>query len=280
MKPVAHKGLTGPGRVNSAVIQIEVTNRCNRQCSNCCRFCGHFTKDKIFYADPVAVAGYLEALRDFPGWVGFIGGEPTLHPRFDELCYVMRQYRQPGLCGIFTNCLTKEYQEHKGLIESTFGLLNYNDHTTVITHTPMLVAMDEVIADVTVQAQFIADCWLQNTWSATITPKGAYFCEVAGMLAWMLDGPDGWDATDPTWWKKDVPDYKEQIAWACHQCGAALPLVPRSSRDTVDDVSPGMLEKLRAVKSPKALAGKCHVYSGGFKEGQNRAVDWYWNKGV
>jgi len=191
----------------------------------------------------------------------------------------MRQYRQPGLCGLFTNCLTKEYQEHKVLIESTFGLLNYNDHTAKIDHTPILVSSDEVIADEAERANLFDKCWLQNTWSATITPKGAYFCEVAGMLAWMLDGPNGWDPTDPEWWKKDVPDYKEQIAWACHQCGAALPLVPRSSRDTMDDVSPGMLEKLRAVKSPKALAGKCHIYDSGFKLGQNRAVDWYWNKG-
>lgn len=277
MKPIAHKNLTAAGRVNSAVIQIEVTNLCNRSCSNCCRFCGHYTKDKIFFAELDAVAGYLDAFRDFPGWVSFIGGEPTLHPQFAELCYLMQQYRQPGLCGIFTNCLTKQFQEHRPLIEKTFGLLNYNDHTTNIDHCPVLVGSGEVGMPVGELVRYFDECWLQNTWSATITPKGAYFCEVAGMLSWLFDGPAGWDATDPTWWKKDVPDYTEQIAWACHRCGACLPLVPRSSKDRIDDVSPLNLERLKAVKSPKALAGKCKIYDGGFKPGQNRARDWYWN---
>ncbi len=43
-------------------------------------------------------------------------------------------------------------------------------------------------------------CWVQESWSATINPKGAFFCEVAGAMADLFDGPDGWKV-EPNWWK-------------------------------------------------------------------------------
>lgn len=270
MRPIANKA-------NDTVIMIEVTNVCNRACCNCVRFCGHYRKDKIFYVDPEDVRKYLKALRDFPHFVGFIGGEPTLHPQFVELCHIMRDYRPKAKTGIWTNTLTPQFRAYRGLIEDTFYVLNYNDHTTNITHTPVLTVSGEVVADATERDEINSHCWLQETWSATITPKGAYFCEVAAMLAWLLDGPDGWDATDAGWWKKDIPEYREQMEWACKRCGAALPLVPRSSREQTDDVSPGMLKELIRVGSPKVLAGKYEIYNKGFKPGQNRKRDWYWN---
>ena len=90
MRPIANKPL-------DTLIHIEVTNACNRSCTNCVRLCGHFPKDKIFYVELKAAAGYLEAFRDFTGWVCYIGGEPTLHPQFKELCYLMRLLRHFGL---------------------------------------------------------------------------------------------------------------------------------------------------------------------------------------
>lgn len=262
------------------VIHIEITNACNRSCSNCVRLCGHYRPEKIFYVNLSDMAKYLEAFKDFHGWVGCIGGEPTLHPEFKEVCYLMKQYRRPMECGIWTNTLTQEYRDNIALINDTFGLINRNPHNTNVTHTPVLVRSDSVISDPVERMAYIDNCWLQSTWSATITPKGAYFCEVAAMLAWLYDGPDGWDATDPAWWRRTVPEYKEQIDWACRQCSAALPLMPRPDNDGRDDVSQDQLDRLIAVKSPKALRGKCEVYNmatKGFLHGQNRARNWYWN---
>jgi len=261
------------------VIQVELTNRCNRSCSNCVRLCGHYPEDKIFYADLNDVAAYLEAFKDFRGWVSFIGGEPTLHPQFENLCLLMREYRQPNEAGLFTNTLTPQFAEHFELCRRTFGMLNMNNHKANITHTPVLVASQEAVLDEKERYAYFDNCWIQNTWSATITPKGAYFCEVAAMLAWLYDGPDGWDPRDPDWWKKQVPEYKEQIDWACNKCGAALPLKPRSSKETIDDISSGQLAQLIKAGSPKAIAGKYHIYSEGFIFGQNRARDWYRNEG-
>lgn len=271
MRPISNK-------VNDTIIQIEATNLCNRSCSNCVRFCGHYRKEKIFYVELNNVIKYLKALDGFAGYVGLIGGEPTLHPKFMDLCKIMQDYRGRARCGIWTNCLTPQFKEHRKLIEETFFILNYNKHDTNITHTPILVASGEVVSDELERKEFNDNCWLQNTWSANITPKGAYFCEVAGMLSWLYDGPDGWDATDPEWWKKGIPEYAEQADWACRKCGAALPLFPRPSKDIVDDVSSEQLKNLAEIRSPKALAIMCEIYNKGFLPGQDRTREWYRNK--
>ena len=44
-------------------------------------------------------------------------------------------------------------------------------------------------------------CWIQNLWSASITPKGAFFCEVAAAMDMTLNGPGGWPI-EPGWWKR------------------------------------------------------------------------------
>jgi len=268
MRPVADKPI-------ATLIQIELTNACNRTCSNCVRFCGHFRQDKIFYADLKDVADYLEAFRDFQGWVSYIGGEPTLHPNLRELCCLMREYRDRDHCGFFTNGLTPQFKENEGLLRETFGLLNINDHSKITAHTPVLAASEELVGDPVRRAKYFDDCWVQNTWSASITPKGAYFCEIAALLAWLYDGPDGWDPRDPAWWKRDMPDYADQIAWACSKCGAALPLHPRRSSETMDDVTPRQLERLIAAGSPKALAGKYEIYDKGLLPDCVKARDWY-----
>jgi hypothetical protein len=95
------------------------------------------------------------------------------------------------------------------------------------------------------------------------------------MLAWLFDGPNGWDPNDENWWKREPKDYKDQVDWACHKCGAALPLVARESNEVIDDISPRNLERLRAIKSPKVISNKYKMYDKGLLLGQNRARDWF-----
>jgi len=119
-------------------------------------------------------------------------------------------------------------------------------------------------------------CWVQNTWSATINPKGAYFCEVAGMLDYLFEGDTGWDIEkEPDWWKKEVPQYAEQIEWACRKCGCQLPLRPRRSSEEIDGVTKSNLERLIAVGSPKIKAGKYELFTEGLDLSQIRNVSWY-----
>ena len=107
--------------------------------------------------------------------------------------------------------------------------------------------------------QAVNHCWVQESWSASVNEKGAWFCEVAAALSGLFDGPMGWPV-EPGWWKRIPADFKEQMDWACRKCGAALPLTrERNSQDPKDDVSKGNLERLIQIKSKKVARGEVHV---------------------
>jgi organic radical activating enzyme len=107
--------------------------------------------------------------------------------------------------------------------------------------------------------QAVEHCWVQESWSASINSKGAWFCEVAAALSDLFDGPEGWKV-EPGWWKRVPKDFAAQMDWACRKCGAALPIKRvRNSQDVRDDVSPGNLERLKAVKSKKLTRGEVAV---------------------
>lgn len=261
------------------VIQIEATNLCNRICSNCTRFCGHYTSDKIFFTSLEYIEKSLISLQDFPSIVGLIGGEPTLHPDFVSIVKLYRKYRPRHLCGLWTNTTTQQYKDNINLIDDVFGIQNLNDHTANITHTPLLVSSDSLSNNNEEKTSYFQQCWVQMTWSATITPKGAYFCEVAGMICYLFDGIDGWNIeNEPDWWKKPITDYTKQIEYACNKCGGAFPCIPRKSIENIDDVSMDNLIRLQKINSPKYNMNLCKLYDGTLQFNQNRSCDWYWNR--
>ncbi len=65
------------------IIQIDITNACTHSCSNCTRFCGHHPKN--FFMNLETFKKAVDSLVDYPGMVGIMGGEPTIHPKFDML---------------------------------------------------------------------------------------------------------------------------------------------------------------------------------------------------
>lgn len=267
-----------------SIIQIDVTNVCDRSCANCTRFCGHYRADRSYFMDLDYYDRALATLRDFPGVIGMIGGEPTLHPHFPELCEIVTSHiKEKERRGLWSN-KGKQFYRHKELIDRTFGHFNLNDHVSHdIFHTPILVASEDMIKDGRITEEqwraYTDACWVQTTWSATITPKGAYFCEVAATLDYLFEGNCGWDIeNEPDWWKKPVPDYASQVAWACRKCGCQLPLRPLKSSLEIDDVSQSNLERLIAVGSPKVAREQYQLFSEGLDFGQVRNVSWYWTR--
>jgi len=261
------------------VVQIEATNVCNKSCSNCVRFCGHYSPDKIYWATLEGIEDALISYKDFGSIVGLIGGEPTLHPQFVEIAKLYKKHRPDRQkCGLWSNTTSRQFKDNRSLIDDVFGVQNLNDHTAGILHTPVLVSSESLSDSQEERDAFFEQCWIQMTWSATITPKGGYFCEVAAMLAIVFNGPDGRNVkSDPDWWKAPISSFKDQIDWACNKCGAAYPCVPRRSPEGIDDVSQDNLDRLILAGSPKIKAGKYEIYDKGLKFGQNRSCDWYWD---
>lgn len=269
------------------IIEIDITNACIHSCSNCTRFCGH--QRKPFFMSFETFKRAVDSLDEFPNTVGMIGGEPTMHPEFERfirymyqkrvkkpvllarepivnlneymkyfLKYGLKVWQESEIKALLLSSLNNSYYRHFELINEIFPRQLLNDHNNECLHQALLMSRKELgISD----DEWIPKrdaCWIQNTWSATITPKGAFFCEVAGALDMLFDGPGGWKI-EPGWWKREPKNFGKQLEW-CELCGGCLDVPKRLSNDERDDVTPGMMVRLKRIGSPKALAGKCVVH--------------------
>ena len=192
----------------------------------------------------------------FPGIVGAMGGEPTLHQDFEKMCdYALAKLGKEHL-GLWST-FPKGKEDHREVICRTFDHLFLNDHSVGnIFHAPILAGIEEAIPDEREMFAVVEQCWLQNSWSATITPNGAFFCEVAGAMSHLFqeEEPLGWKV-EPGWWMRIPKDFTAQMEKYCRRCSCALPLARRSSQDERDDISPKNVERLKG-KSKKVDRGE------------------------
>lgn len=262
-------------------IQIDITNACIHRCSNCTRFCGHHKKPFFMDFDT-----FKKAVDSFEGWdgiVGIIGGEPTLHPEFEKFVDYLREkrvgrklnlscepiedmqnhilqnlYKPNTKIGLWSS-LNLGYYRHFEVINETFERQLLNDHDNNCLHQAILMQRKELgISD----EEFYKrrdNCFAQNTWSATITPKGAFFCEIAGALDMLFNGPGGWPI-EKGWYNRTPDEFGDQLQW-CELCSLCLDVPQRTAGQEIDDITPQMLEKLLAVGSPKAQKGKYIIHS-------------------
>ncbi|MCQ2498094.1 MAG: hypothetical protein MJ133_03845 [Lachnospiraceae bacterium] len=262
-------------------IQIDITNACGNICSNCTRFCGHHKS--TFFMNYETFCKAVDSLEDYEGIVGLIGGEPTLHPEFEKFVdyirekrigqnvqmarkpiYDMQEYIDNNLFNLDSrvglwSSLSNGYYKNFEVINDTFRTQLLNDHNNTCMHQALLMPRKELGISDEEWIEKRDACWIQNTWSATITPKGAFFCEVAGALDMLFDGPGGWPI-EKGWWKRDISGFKDQLHW-CEMCSGCLDVPKRISNDGHDDVTPEMYEKLMEIGSPKAKRGMCVVHN-------------------
>tara|TARA_B100000315_G_scaffold127921_1_gene117646 strand:+ start:18347 stop:19204 length:858 start_codon:yes stop_codon:yes gene_type:complete len=241
-------------------IQIEITNACNLRCANCTRFIGHHKKP--FYMDLDTVRKAIESLEGYEWGIGLMGGEPTIHPQFAEICKVFQEMiPEKSKRQFWTNGC--KWKEHEKVIYDTFDpdQIVYNDHSEVEeeTHQPLLIAAEDIVKDKDLMWSLIDNCWIQRRWSASITPKGAFFCEVAAAQDHLFDGPGGYPV-EKGWWKKIPAEFNDQVKRYCGNCSAAIPMPRPKSHEECDTVSKSIAEKLEKVKSPVYLKGKTTIF--------------------
>jgi len=240
-----------------SIIQIDVTNACERKCANCTHLVHHCPN--TWFMDLDVFGDAVASLSDFPGVVGIIGGNPPLHPRIEEMVRHMARVREPGKRGFWTSG-GKNWPELKAKYNITLSggwYLNENLHDSDILHQPVLVAVKDVVDEETAK-RLIDRCWINLVWSASITPKGCYLCEVAACRDMAEDKNVGLPI-EPGWWKKPVSAFQKQIDAFCGLCGCPVPLHPRRDTDEKDDISVSNLDALADV-SPRVQHGDYFRY--------------------
>jgi len=196
----------------------------------------------------------LQSLKGWPKGVGCMGGEPTLHPEFESICNLYRNYIPRNRAGLWTSGGPR-YKKYEKLIHETFGILLYNDHSEVGKHQPLMIAIEECVPDEDLRNELIDNCWLQKLWSPAITPKGGFFCEVAAVFDFLFDGPGGYDL-DTRWWFKKTKEFQDQVERYCRFCSIAVPFPAIRNDLEIDYVSPGNLRRLQKAKSPWVLRSR------------------------
>jgi organic radical activating enzyme len=232
-------------------IQIEITNFCLNRCSNCTRFVGHV---KPYLMDFDFFKRAIDSLIGYPKMIGFQGGEPLLHPQFKEMCEYAKSKIPKDQLGLWTT-LPKNYEHYREIIVDTFEHIFLNDHTASnIYHHPCLVGIEEVYPDKNIMWSHIDHCWVQESWSASINPKGAFFCEMAAAFSMLFsdENSKAW-LIEPGWWWRIPKDFKEQMEQWCPRCGMAAKLQTRSSIEGIDDISPKNIERLKTIKLTQKL---------------------------
>ncbi len=279
------------------VIQIDITNACTKRCANCTRFCGHQVKP--FFMDFETFKTAVASMEGFPGIVGIMGGEPTIHPEFERFALHFAEAfgtgrdHHPMLApnanfighitanafnfsiggsnqrGLFSS-ISRKYYAHFELIQEVFGLQCLNDHASPSQHTTLMCTRKELGIGDEDWFRLRDDCWVQKHWSAGITPKGAFFCEVAASMDMTFGGPGGWKV-EPGWWKRTPADFADQLHW-CERCSACLPVPKRNANDETDDVSPFYQAELSRIQSKKMKNGLVNVFDPGTLVEEEHAV--------
>lgn len=265
------------------IIQIEITNACGNRCANCTRFCGHHQRP--FFMDFETFKKAVDSMKGFSGVVGIMGGEPTLHPEFEKFVRYFKEHfgddnriktfqgpdkdflgyicdnvfhiKKSNQRGLWSS-LGIHYYNHFELIQDTFGYQVLNDHSHPSMHETLMVTRKELHIPDEKWIKMRDNCWIQNYWSASITPKGAFFCEVAAALDMLLDGPGGWPI-EPGWWKRRPDEFTDQLHW-CELCSAPLSMPKRNANLEIDDASPEWFSILKEIQSPKFLKGKVQLF--------------------
>lgn len=203
---------------------IDITNKCHiGDCSYCSRYIRHIPKEKRFEMSLEEIEQALIAYQGIPcRKIGIIGGEPLVHSQFGEICQLVSKYFPPEKTQLFTS-IKPELSKYRDDIARTFGFTAVNEHTpfqnSVGLHQPFTLALKDMVEDPELRIALIKDCWFGKNWCGTVTPLGAYHCEIAAFIAYMI-GFKGWEVT-PRWWEKE--DAEDQIE-LCQLCGACIPM--------------------------------------------------------
>ena len=212
-----------PGKWRGGVIQVHVTRACDKACFNCTQ--GSELAGRTHFMPVEMFEQAVKSLKGYTGVVGVFGGNPALHPLFEDLCDVLIRHVPREQRGLWCNHPIHPAKARK--MRETFdpAVSNLNCHLDDSAyrmfkegwpecspfgmdkdsrHSPVFVAMKDIGLTEEQRWDLISRCDINQHWSAMIGMfRGelrAWFCEVAGAQSILhQDEPDYPDTgLDPT----------------------------------------------------------------------------------
>jgi hypothetical protein len=174
----------------------------------------------------------LLSVKDFPGGVICIGGEPTMHDDFYNVSKLWAEYVNRPRRAIF-------YGRHPGgevqrWINQIYPYQTFNDHYGGSWHKPLFVTGQDMGLPITKILKNIDRCMINHIWCPSINENGAYFCEVAATIDRFIAGGKHAMNVKPGWWKRDIPEQQKLI---CQYCGLAQDFPPVRDNGGIEYIS-------------------------------------------
>lgn len=251
----------------SWLCQIDITNVCGRGCAYCTRYDRHIRGDQRYSMSLEDFEKAILSLEGYKGKIGIIGGEPIYHAQFEELCLLLQDLLPPEkrrriMIWVSDGKLYRE--KYVELIAQTFGkIASFNEHNEeqqkTQKHQPSTIAIGEAVEPGEYRDQLIDNCWVQQKWCPSITNKGAFFCEVAGSLDTIIDGPGGYPV-EPGWWRRTPEEFQDQVDRYCLHCGMAIPMKRQFIEDRVERITPELLSLLKSHNLPGLKGNNFEVF--------------------
>jgi len=289
--------MKAPTDKTNDTIQIVVTTACDIfNCSNCTQLLP-FRRDYRH----MSVDVFREALRSLGGWSGIrgiFGGNPCVHPRFEDLMQILvEEVPNQKHRGIWTNNLCG----HGPLVREVFypnGRFNLNAHARELVavninkhlpgklirtsrnryswHSPILLNWTDLGVSKEEWIALREQCDLNLHWSAAILERDgkpyAYFCEVAGALDG-IRGENNGILAEPGWWCWKMDRFANQVEMCCDRgCGIPLNRLGHREDAFVYDISASFGEICRSCKTAKKV--KIEEHSSMPEDGTEKPTDY------
>ncbi len=242
-------GMKRPTAYKNGIIQVLWCRSCDLACFGCTQ--NSQLRGKAYNITPDQFRIALSSLQNHFGVVGAFGGNACLHPKFEELCSILREMIPFERRGLWSNFLNG----HGKICRETFNpaVSNLNVHLSVQAyeemkrdwpecnpvgletdsrHAPPWISMVDVGVSENERWELISQCDINKYWSAMITVVGekvsGFFCELAGAAALKHQDDPGFVNTgidveaNPEWWKLGMNDFREQVTTHCIHCSVPL----------------------------------------------------------
>lgn len=230
------------------IIQIEVTTRCDKTCSNCTRALAQVQKpDMTLEQFEQAVISSKDWIIRENGTLAIFGGNPAVSKNFLEYCKILSDHLPAKNRGLWCNNLVGKGEQASKFF-SRESMFNFNVHRDARAaaefrqwfpyaqifgehkasyHSSIFVASSDFLEEEEWRSR-VENCTYDTHWSAIIITEapdwsrlGGYSCEIAATHA-RTNGLALGVAVSPGWLDLARESFEMQYEYACQRCSGCL----------------------------------------------------------